>query len=192
MAVSEAIIAQAYELYSSGFSLRECSDRFKISHITFYKRFKDKYGIRTKGHGRRVRDQLRGRRPHKSKTRLKISRTYKIKYGRVCQLKKRGHYRHPSGICETAWLKRIVRKNKCCSVLKSKDNLVAHHLNSFSAFPKDRWKEANVVVITSKLHQYFHTKYMKRFSQACTESDWKTFLETTNIGKERKGFLCLV
>jgi 5-methylcytosine-specific restriction endonuclease McrA len=55
--------------------------------------------------------------------------------------------------------KRIIKKRGKCEICESKENLIAHHLNSYRKYPEQRIDLNNGVCLCKKCHNAFHLEY---------------------------------
>ncbi len=75
------------------------------------------------------------------------------------------------------WRAKVIRRDKVCKVCGSKKNREAHHINSYSYYPEERYKLENGVCLCRDCHTAFHTMYKKSFRQKCNRDDWNNFLD---------------
>jgi len=73
------------------------------------------------------------------------------------------------------WRVNVIRRDKRCQICSSMKHRQAHHMNSGSYFPKERFNENNGVTLCSKCHTKYHCDYHKSFREKCTIYDWKNF-----------------
>ena len=74
------------------------------------------------------------------------------------------------------WRATVIRRDKCCAVCSTLQSRQAHHMNSGSYFPEDRYDPENGVVLCSKCHTRFHCDYKRSFREKCTEYDFNNFM----------------
>jgi 5-methylcytosine-specific restriction endonuclease McrA len=74
------------------------------------------------------------------------------------------------------WRKTVLQRDnfmcKKCKILG--DNLTVHHLNSFAAFPEQRFTISNGVVLCKPCHWQFHKKYGHKLTTREMYEDWIT------------------
>ena len=78
------------------------------------------------------------------------------------------HWYENNGIGETAkkrnnykyrqWRKSVIDRDKKCVICGSKDNLQAHHIQSFSEFPLLRFHIENGITMCERCHKSYHRK----------------------------------
>ena len=73
------------------------------------------------------------------------------------------------------WRATVIRRDKVCDVCGSNKSRQAHHKNSGSYFPEDRFDPDNGITICRKCHTNYHTNYHRSFRIKCTEYDYKNF-----------------
>ena len=73
------------------------------------------------------------------------------------------------------WRAQVIRRDKVCSVCKSNQKRQAHHINSGSYFPEDRFDIENGITLCSSCHTNYHTNYHRSFREKCTTYDFKNF-----------------
>jgi len=67
------------------------------------------------------------------------------------------------------WIAKIIRRDKTYLICGSIKNRRAHHINSGSYLPEDRYREKNGVCLCEKHHKLFHTSYKNSFREKCTK-----------------------
>jgi len=82
------------------------------------------------------------------------------------------------------WRALVIRKWKRCVVCNSIQGRQAHHKNSASYFPEQRFDVSNGVCLCSSCHTKFHTDYKRSFRQKCTEYDFVNFMSLVSYLKE--------
>jgi 5-methylcytosine-specific restriction endonuclease McrA len=74
------------------------------------------------------------------------------------------------------WRALVIRRDKRCVVCNSLQNRQAHHKNSASYFPDDRFDPENGVCLCRKCHTDFHTNFKRSFREKCTKYDYDNFI----------------
>ena len=74
------------------------------------------------------------------------------------------------------WRAHVIRRDSVCQICGSMKNRVAHHLNSASYFPEERYDENNGVTLCEKCHINFHNNFKKSYREKCTKYDFENFL----------------
>lgn len=75
------------------------------------------------------------------------------------------------------WRARVIRRDKSCVICGSKYRRAAHHINSWSYFPEERFDVDNGVCLCGKCHSQFHNNYKRSYRQKATKADWDNFLD---------------
>lgn len=81
------------------------------------------------------------------------------------------------------WRVQVVRRDKVCQVCGSRQHREAHHMNSASYFPDERYDVDNGVVLCKKCHSQFHNNYKKSFRTKCTKDDYSNFIQLVEYVK---------
>jgi len=84
------------------------------------------------------------------------------------------------------WKKKVLKRDKCCVICKTKDNLEAHHLYSYRHYPDKRYSVRNGVTLCSFHHELFHTSYMSSYREKTTRKKFKNFIELLNKIEEHR------
>ena len=72
------------------------------------------------------------------------------------------------------WRRKVLKKyNKTCQITGLKEDLVVHHLDSYSINKEKRFDVRNGIVLTSYVHKLLHGFYGK----TSTKKDFNKFLE---------------
>ena len=76
------------------------------------------------------------------------------------------------------WRVRVILRDKVCQVpgCGSKDGRSAHHMNSGSYFPDERYDVSNGVTLCKKCHMNFHNNFKRSYRTKCTQYDWANFM----------------
>lgn len=74
------------------------------------------------------------------------------------------------------WRATIIRRDVRCAVCNSLQNRSAHHKNSGTYFPEERYDVSNGVCLCSSCHTKFHTDYKRSFRAKCTRYDFDNFM----------------
>ena len=74
------------------------------------------------------------------------------------------------------WRVKIIRRDKCCILCGSKKRKSAHHLNSWSYFPDERYDLDNGVCLCANCHITFHTDFKRSYRQKCTKYDFRNYI----------------
>lgn len=76
------------------------------------------------------------------------------------------------------WRIAVIRRDVRCQVpgCGSMEKRSAHHLNSGSYFPLERYDIENGVVLCGKCHSNFHNNYKRSYREKCTKYDFDNFL----------------
>ena len=75
------------------------------------------------------------------------------------------------------WRLSVIRRDSRCVICDSLQNRQAHHLNSASYFPDERFDISNGITLCSKCHSQFHCNFKKSFREKCTKDDFLNFKE---------------
>jgi len=75
------------------------------------------------------------------------------------------------------WRIKVIRRDKVCQVCGSIKNRQAHHMDSGSYFPDERYDLENGVCLCHKCHTQFHCNYKRSFKEKCTKYDYKNFMQ---------------
>jgi len=73
------------------------------------------------------------------------------------------------------WRVQVIRRDKVCKICGSNKDRNAHHLNSASYFPDERFDIENGVTLCSKCHMNFHNNFKKSYKTKCTKYDYNNF-----------------
>ena len=73
------------------------------------------------------------------------------------------------------WRATVIRRDKRCVICGSMQKRSAHHKNSASYFPEQRFDPNNGVCLCGKCHINFHTNFKRSFRQKSTEYDFNNF-----------------
>jgi len=75
------------------------------------------------------------------------------------------------------WRIKVIRRDKVCQICGSIKGRQAHHMNSASYFPDERFDVENGICLCSSCHSMFHNSYKRSYRQKCTKEDFANFLE---------------
>jgi len=75
------------------------------------------------------------------------------------------------------WRVKVIRRDKKCVVCGSIKDRQAHHLNSGSYFPDERFDVDNGVCLCKECHINFHTNFKNSFREKCTKKDFDNFMD---------------
>jgi len=75
------------------------------------------------------------------------------------------------------WRVKVIRKQKECLICSSRKRRAAHHMNSGSYFPNERYDLNNGVCLCGEHHSMFHNSYKNSYREKCTKKDFANFLE---------------
>ena len=75
------------------------------------------------------------------------------------------------------WRAKVIRRDKRCVVCGSIKNRQAHHLNSGSYFPDERYDIKNGVCLCSECHMNFHNNFKNSYREKCTKKDFDNFMQ---------------
>lgn len=81
------------------------------------------------------------------------------------------------------WRISVIRRDKRCVVCDSIQKRNAHHKNSGSYFPDERFDVDNGVTLCSSCHIKFHTDYKRSFREKCTQYDFNNFMSLVSYFK---------
>ncbi|RMD45420.1 MAG: HNH endonuclease [Aquificota bacterium] len=81
------------------------------------------------------------------------------------------------------WRIKIIRRDKRCKICGSIKSRQAHHLNSGSFFPNERFLLENGICLCKDCHSQFHNNYKKSFREKCTKYDFDNFFQLVNYFK---------
>jgi 5-methylcytosine-specific restriction endonuclease McrA len=82
------------------------------------------------------------------------------------------------------WRIKVIRRDKKCQICGTKKKLQAHHKNSGSYFPEQRFKLENGVTLCNHCHTNYHTNFHRSFRAKCTEYDFQNFVTLTEYFKK--------
>ncbi len=82
------------------------------------------------------------------------------------------------------WRAIVIRRDKRCVACNSIQERNAHHKNSGSYFPDERFNPDNGVCLCRKCHTKFHTDYKRSFREKCTKYDFDNFMCLVEYFKE--------
>jgi uncharacterized protein YkuJ len=76
------------------------------------------------------------------------------------------------------WRARVIRRDKVCQVpgCGSIKGRSAHHMNSGSYFPDQRYDTDNGVTMCRVCHINFHTNFKRSYREKCTKYDFDNFI----------------
>lgn len=76
------------------------------------------------------------------------------------------------------WRAQVIRRDGICQVpgCGSREHRVAHHMNSGSYFPEERYDPKNGVTLCGKCHMNFHNNFKRSYRTKCTKYDFKNFI----------------
>ena len=73
------------------------------------------------------------------------------------------------------WRIKVIRRDKVCQICGSRQSRQAHHMNSGSYFPDERYDIENGVTLCRHCHSQFHNNYKRSYRQKCTKYDFENF-----------------
>jgi len=73
------------------------------------------------------------------------------------------------------WRAHIIRRDKVCAMCGSNNRRTAHHINSGSYFPDERYDIENGVCLCGKCHMNFHCNFKRSYRTKCTKYDFENF-----------------
>ncbi len=79
------------------------------------------------------------------------------------------------------WRVGVIRRDGVCQTpgCGSRERRTAHHMNSGSYFPEERYDLDNGVTLCSKCHMNFHNNYKRSYREKCTKYDFENFKSLT-------------
>ena len=75
------------------------------------------------------------------------------------------------------WRVLVIRRDKVCQVCGTRDNRHAHHINSASYFPEERFDVENGVCLCSKCHIMYHTDFNRSYRVKTDRYNFSNFME---------------
>jgi len=85
------------------------------------------------------------------------------------------------------WRVLVIRRDKVCQVCGEMEGRQAHHKNSGSYFPEDRFDPDNGATLCGTCHTKYHCDYHRSFREKCTKYDYENFVKLSDylidIGK---------
>ena len=79
------------------------------------------------------------------------------------------------------WRAQVIRRDSRCVICGSMESRNAHHLNSYSYFPNERYDVNNGVTLcgggANGCHSIFHNSYKNSYREKCTLKDFVNFKE---------------
>jgi len=75
------------------------------------------------------------------------------------------------------WRAKVIRRDKRCVICGSIKHRQAHHMNSGSYFPDERYDTKNGVCLCSKCHMNFHNNFKNSYREKCTKKDFDNFTQ---------------
>ena len=85
------------------------------------------------------------------------------------------------------WRASVIRRDKRCVVCNTLQGRQAHHKNSATYFPDERYDIENGVCLCLKCHTDFHTNFKRSFREKCTKYDYNNFI---TLVENLKGRIC--
>ncbi len=82
------------------------------------------------------------------------------------------------------WRVGVIRRDPKCVICDSMERRNAHHINSGSYFPDERYDINNGVTLCYKCHMNFHNNFKRSYREKCTEYDFENFKCLTTYFKE--------
>ncbi len=73
------------------------------------------------------------------------------------------------------WRVTVIRRDVRCVICGSMKNRAAHHKNSGSYFPDERYIPSNGVTLCGKCHMNFHNNFKRSYREKCTKYDFANF-----------------
>ncbi len=78
---------------------------------------------------------------------------------------------------QDSWSRKVrKRDNYTCQVCGSQENLLAHHLDSYSSNKELRYDVGNGITICRECHLDFHKNFMGNYKTPCTAEDFDKYL----------------
>jgi 5-methylcytosine-specific restriction endonuclease McrA len=74
------------------------------------------------------------------------------------------------------WRARVIRRDGACVVCGTRKSRQAHHMNSYSYFPEERYDVDNGITLCKTCHTKFHCDYKRSFRQKCTKYEFRNFM----------------
>jgi len=87
------------------------------------------------------------------------------------------------------WRAKVIRRDKVCQICGSRQKRHAHHINSGSYFPDERYDIDNGVTLCYECHMNFHCNFKRSYRQKVTKYDFENFKVLTNYFKKIFGKL---
>ena len=84
------------------------------------------------------------------------------------------------------WRVAIIRRDGKCLICGSRKRRQAHHKNSGSYFPLERYDMENGVTLCYKCHMNFHCNFMTSYRTKCTTYNYDNFVVLANYMKTIK------
>ncbi len=73
------------------------------------------------------------------------------------------------------WRAQVIRRDKKCVMCGDNDRRTAHHMNSGSYFPDERYDLSNGVCLCYGCHMNFHNNFKRSYRTKCTKYDFENF-----------------
>lgn len=74
------------------------------------------------------------------------------------------------------WRVHVIRRDKVCQICGNPNRRHAHHLNSASYFPDERFDIENGVCLCYGCHMNFHNNFKRSYREKCTKYDYENFV----------------
>ena len=74
------------------------------------------------------------------------------------------------------WRIAVIRRDGTCAVCGTRKSRQAHHMNSYSYFPEQRYDVNNGITLCRTCHTKFHCDYKRSFRHKCTKYDFENFM----------------
>lgn len=74
------------------------------------------------------------------------------------------------------WRVSVIRRDKVCVVCDSRKNRHAHHINSASYFPLERYDIENGVCLCSGCHVQYHTNFNRSYRVKTDRYNFENFM----------------
>lgn len=86
------------------------------------------------------------------------------------------------------WRVQVIRRDKQCVICGSKKHRHAHHINSASYFPEQRFDVDNGVCLCSECHTTYHTDFNRSYKVKVDRYNFENFLKVIKYIKDK---LCI-
>jgi hypothetical protein len=84
------------------------------------------------------------------------------------------------------WRISVIRRDKVCQVpgCGGRERRAAHHMNSGTYFPEERFDINNGVTLCGKCHMNFHNNFKRSYREKCTKYDFENFISLASYFHE--------